>query len=360
MLTFKDFMADNSNVYTNIASFLNEIAKKKNYEVASSLPKGKPGKNVKAMREYRLQLINKENDTSDVFIPFLNNELKRSVIAKNIKFNAVSPNSSKFPSYTFEIGDVLVDAIIARGANKGENFEVKTVENLGKYFLGSNDKTFADLIDLMNEENPTFAGREIAKVKQRTGSTKKEGVPIEKLGSIIGDIVLIDTMGDEWFISLKDVNGNTFSSYSGAASLFDNNGNLQPKSAGADFLIAFGVDLNKVQAGFDERNNYAGIRPQLQVKQSDKSKMKSIFERAWGMNYFYVRKITNGWKVFWLDRSKLNKLTSNIKVTAIKYPSKKSKQISIYAEVLGQKYLIEIRNSKAGEYPNDIKFKVIP
>jgi light-regulated signal transduction histidine kinase (bacteriophytochrome) len=78
------------------------------------------------------------------------------------------------------------------------------------------------------------------------------------------------------------------------------------------------------------------------------------------MNYFYVRKQLDGWKVFWLDRNKLNNLASSVRVTGVKYPNKNSKQISIYAESNGQKYLIEIRNSKSGEYPNDIKFKVIP
>ena len=85
-----------------------------------------------------------------------------------------------------------------------------------------------------------------------------------------------------------------------------------------------------------------------------------MFERAWGMNYFYVRRQLVGWKVFWLDRKKLDSLTSGIRITSIKYPNKKSKQISIFAETRVQKYLVEIRNSKAGEYPNDIKIKVIP
>lgn len=358
MISHQDFSYDNPNAYTNISNYLNSLDV--NYEVSPRLLKGKPGKNIKSMREYRLYLINKDNDTSEIFIPFFNNELAKCDFVKNVKYNSVSPNSSKFPSYTFEIGDILVDVIIARGANKGENFEAKTVEDLHKYFLGSDDSNFDDLIGLMNKENSTFASREISEVKQRTGSTKKEGVPIENLGSIIGDIVLTDTIKDEWFISLKDINGNTFSSYSGAPTLFDSEGNLQPESAGADFLAAFGVDLNEVQYGFDDRNNLNNNKSKLHVKKEDKLKMKSIFERAWGMNYFYVRKLTLGWKVFWLDRFKLDELTDDITVTNIKYPSKKSKQISIYAEVPSQKYLIEMRNSKAGEYPNDIKFKVRP
>lgn len=361
MLTFKQFSSSTDDIYAKIGTALNAIGKDVNYQVAPAMIKGKPGKNVKAMREYRMQLIDKKNDTSQSLISHLKSELGSSDSVSRLQFNPVSPNSSKFPSYSFEVEGKMIDVVIARGANKGENFEVQTVKNLGNYFHTRNDKDFARLVQQMNEANPEFASVEITKVKQRTGSTKKEGVAIEKLGAIIGDIVLTDASGKDWFISLKDVNGNTFSSYSGAGSLFDRNGTLQPNSTGADFLRAFGVDLNKVQAGFDERRKDSlPNRPKLKVESADPRELKKIFERAWGMNYFYVRRQSSGWKVFWLDRKKLDALSSNISVTSIKYPSVKSKQISIFAEARGQKYLIEVRNSKAGEYPNDIKFKVIP
>lgn len=360
MLSFKQH-SSTEDIYARVGAALNALGKEYNYQVAPAMAKGKPGKNVKTMREYRMQLIDKKNDTSAKLIPYLKTSLEGSDVATNVKFNQISPNSSKFPSYSFEIEGKLFDVVIARGANKGENFEVQTVKNLGNYFHTRNDKDFATLVNQLNEANPEFASVEIVKVKQRTGSTKKEGVAIEKLGEVIGDIVLTDASGKDWFISLKDVNGNTFSSYSGAGSLFDRNGTLQPNSAGADFLRAFGVDLNKVQAGFDERRKDSlPNRPKLKVESADPRELKKIFERAWGMNYFYVRRQSSGWKVFWLDRKKLDALSSNISVTSIKYPSVKSKQISIFAESRGQKYLIEVRNSKAGEYPNDIKFKVIP
>jgi hypothetical protein len=70
----------------------------------------------------------------------------------------------------------------------------------------------------MNEAHTPFANSEIVSVKQRVGSTRKEGIPIEKLGAIIGDIELKDSNDEKWYISLKDVKGNTFSAYSGAAS----------------------------------------------------------------------------------------------------------------------------------------------
>ena len=346
--------------FKKIGQVLNSSLLKYNYQVAPLAPAGKPGKVLKNTREYRLQLINKQKDTSDTLINNFRSILKSlSKDIKSITFNKISPNSSKFPSYSFELKSQKFDLVVGRGANKGENFETNTVANLAAAFgTSKNNSQFADLIKQLNKSNKDFASREIRSVNQRKGSTKKEGVAIEKLGAIIGDIILLDSTGHPWYISLKDVNGNTFSSYSGAASLFNADGDLQPKSPGAEFLNSFGVDLNKVQEGFDKRNNKNKVRINIPVQKPKQSELKAIFERAWGMNYFYVRRLTNGWKVFWVDREKLNKLTDNIMIDEIKYPSPSSKQISIMCSNGEQKYLIEMRNSKAGEYPNDTKFKV--
>lgn len=350
----------NTEDFKKLGVWLNDLLKTYNYQVAPLAAAGKPGKNKKSMREFRLQLINKTNDTSSKLIDALPGILKKQDNVSDVVFNKISPNSSKFPSYSLTIHSQEIDLVIARGANKGENFETQTVADLAQFFKvsGGASNSMVDLVVMLDEANKEFKDREIASVKQRTGSTKKEGVPIERLGSIIGDIVLTDTTNKDWFISLKDVNGNTFSSYSGASTLFNANGDLQPNSQGADFLSAFGVDLNMVQQGFDIRNKKKSIRKPIPVKKANTTELKSIFERAWGMNYFYVKRQPGGWKVFWIDRNKLNKLASNIRVTDIKYPNEKSKQISIFCENGENKYLVEMRNSKAGEYPNDIKIKV--
>ena len=210
-------------------------------------PAGKPGKIVKTVREYRLQLINKNNDTSQKLIGDFGRILKLSnkkITA--IKYNAISPNSSKFPSFAFSLSGHKFDLIIARGANDGEKFEINTLNGLAKAFsVTKYSKDYVGLINQLNESNRKFASVEIKSVSQRKGSTKKEGIPIEKLGAIIGDIVLIDSTQNNWFISLKDINGDTFSSYSGAASLFNSEGDLMPSSPGAVFLNSFGVDLNQ-------------------------------------------------------------------------------------------------------------------
>jgi hypothetical protein len=346
--------------FAEIGNSLNRILRDYNYQVSPLSPAGKPGKIVKTVREYRLQLINKNNDTSQKLIENFGRILKLSnKKITSIKYNAISPNSSKFPSYAFSLSGHNFDLVIGRGANKGENFESNTVTGLSKAFsVTKYSKDYVELINQLNQSNRKFASVEIKSVSQRKGSTKKEGIPIEKLGAIIGDIVLTDNTQNNWFISLKDVNGDTFSSYSGAASLFNSEGDLMPSSPGAKFLNSFGVDLNQIQDGFDLRNDKKKLRTKIKIEKADSFEIKKIFERAWGMNYFYVRKLTNGWKVFWMDRKKLDDLTKDIIVTDVRYPTVKSKQITIYCGNKYQNYVIELRNSKAGEYPNDTKFKV--
>lgn len=347
-------------IYKSVGDFANQISTKYGLQVAPKLLLGKSSSAIQGQREFRLQLVNTHQPIAASAIQNLMNDIKSSSSTSNVIFNDLSPNSSKFPSISFTYSGISFDFVIARGANKGENFEKKVVSDLESFFRkASSDASYEKLVGKLMAANKDFAKNEIVKVKQRSGSTKKEGVAIEKLGAIIGDIELTDSTSQKWYISLKDSNGATFSSYSGAASLFNPAGELQPASAGADFLKAFGVDLNKVQEGFDLRLGKAQLRKSFPLSKSNSSEIKSIFERAWGMNYFYVRKESGGWKVFWLDRSKLNEMTQSLKVSRIDYPNKNSKQITVFCSNGTWKYKIEVRNSKGGIYPNDTKFQVL-
>ncbi len=348
-----------TDLYTKVSLMLNKLSAPFNFEVAKTSLSGKPSSDKSGAREFRMQLINSNNDTSDRFKQALPKALTGKV--KNIKFNELSPNSSKYSSVSFNLDGKNFDVIIAKGSNKGENFEKKVVSDLKSAFSKNGiNSDYINLIKQLTDANKKFGENEIKDVKQRTGSTKKEGIAIENLGEIIGDIVLTDSTNKNWFISLKDVNGDTFSSYSGAASLISSSGDLNPLSEGAKFLKAFGTDLNLVQAGYDIRSNKTKVtRKKIPTVKPNSIDIKNIFERAWGMNYFYVRKTSgNDWKVFWIGRKELDKLVNNISITNIKYPDKSSKQITISCSNSYAEYLIEVRNSKGGEYPNDIKFKV--
>ena len=124
--------------YEQFGKDINELVFTKNFQVAPRYPKGQPGKNDKSMREYRLQLIDQNRDTTDELITWLRDQLRFTTGIENVVFNEISLNSSKFPSFSFEIEGYKIDLVIARGANRGENFETSTVTNLKEFFKTRN------------------------------------------------------------------------------------------------------------------------------------------------------------------------------------------------------------------------------
>ena len=68
-------MALNNQDYKRIGEILNVNLLKYNYQVTPTYPSGKFGKNIRSQREYRLQLINKINDTSSELIKNLSSIL---------------------------------------------------------------------------------------------------------------------------------------------------------------------------------------------------------------------------------------------------------------------------------------------
>lgn len=120
--------------------------------------------------------------------------------------------------------------------------------------------------------------------------------------------------------------------------------------------------MNLVQSGFDENTGKTSeVRKHIPVKRANKTEMKRIFSQAWGMNYFYVRRSPKPqyWVVQWMSQTMLGRLTNNLTVTQINYPSKTRKQLTVFVSCPYQRYKIEIRNSAAGVYPNDVKFRLL-
>lgn len=350
-------------IYIKISNYLDNISEKYNFRVSRSSKLGKPASSKKLnSREFRMQLIDKDNDTSNKYKEYLIESIRKLNGSENIEYNELSPNSSMFSSISFDYENINFDIVIARGANKGHMFEVRVLNGLIDYFktLDENHE-YEILVEKLCRANKKLSKNEVVLIENRVGSVFKKNIEIDKLGEIIGDIVLTDIKNTKWYLSLKNVNGITFSSYSGAR-IFNSDGKINYKSDGIKFLLSFGVDINLIQDGFDERNNIQRKnRKKYLIREPNKDKIREIFRRSWGMNYFYVKKTNdvNHWKVFWIDEKILENLSSNILVKKIKYPNLNSKQVSIFCQNNFASYLIELRNSHGGEYPDDIKFKIL-
>lgn len=343
----------------DFAEKINQKLNEYNYQINPKyFPNGKPGKINKNDREYRLQLKDSQqlnNDVTNIIWEFLVN-----YSANDITHNTVSPNSSKFSSISAVVANTPVDIVLSTGFNKGEKFEIATLNGLqrvvaNKDLLADKQDRYVDLLDKLQDAHPDFFASNIHDVQPRKGSTRKSGKDKTDLGHVIGDVILYDSL-KTWPVSIKASNGDTFSSYPGAASLFMTDGKINTKSPLISVLGSFGVDFEQLQTCYDKRNGFSNPSPNLPTSYT--YDISSFFEQAWGVDYFYARGTTKGWQVFWLDQPKLHQLSTNIQVTEIRYPSDKSKQLSIFCENGYKKYLIEVRNSAGGEYPNDMKVKV--
>jgi len=277
--------------------------------------------------------------------------------ASNIRYLDKAEPVSKFPGYQFSLHNAM-HLVLFCDHSRGEWFERAMFDALTDSLNNNPCGEFQDLVRSWETANPAFNWDRIQSFSKGKSNGRKGCLTYEEIGAVLSDYKLYGS-DRSWGVSLKENTGKTISSHYGAASLFDPEGTLCPNSKGAAFLISFGVDLNQVQAGFDLRNGITKPRPNLYTQSiTDSAILKPIFRRAWGVNYFYTRKKPFGWNTFWVDEAKQEELSSGIIVHRIRYPDETNKSILIEAGNQKKRYIIEMRNSAKGEYPNDIKFKV--
>lgn len=354
------------------------IAKNNGFYVARSVP----SKEIPNQRVFRCQKLgtDKLDDDSakDRFKQALMTELDAIDNFTAPEYWERSNNSGKYSSVSTDYRMMSIDIVIARGANKGEDFESEVIndfQRLAALPVGNSiyaNNKYVELLRKLEKAHPDFKANEFRTVSKgfKGKDTFRRGKSPKEIGMIVGDMVITDTAGNRWSISLKNETGFTIANMGISPSndqFFDARGELLFNSYGATILKAFGVDMNRVQAGFDVKaNKAASLTSDIYTsnktsisKEASKHPLKKIFEEAWGSDYFYVRKATNEWKVMWIDKVVLEKLTGNLRINhdMIRYPGKERKQVTIYAENSHIKYVIEIRNTSGGLYPKQCNFR---
>ncbi len=332
-----------------VASALNDAVQPFGYFLHPKTPAGKLDKKS-GYTLYKMYPVDEEKQP-----PTLQGVLN-DLGASNITYQANLKPVSKFPGYSFSLHESL-HSVVFCDYSRGEWFERGLYGALSASFRGNPCGEFNDLVASWEAANPAFKWESIKSFSKGKSNGRKGTLTYEQIGQVLSDYTL---HGDRnWGVSLKENTGKTFSSHYGASSLFDEDGTLNPNSKGAAFLISFGVDLNRVQAGFDLRNGITTRRSLIKTPSTtDSAIIKPILKRAWGVNYFYTRKKPFGWNTFWVDEEKQEELSSGVIVHGVRYPDEDNKSILIEAGNQKKRYVIEMRNSAKGEYPNDIKFKV--
>lgn len=279
-----------------------------------------------------------------------------------------SPHSSKYSSIQFKRGADTYDIVLASGANKGESFEKAVVDKIEKWLHAEDEADVENMLIALSKVDPTITSDTVAQVRKAGGSSKRPE-NFDHSGSVIADFVFMLKDGTERFVSLKDKNGGTFANIGGGArTLIDPTTYAVNKDNSlAELLLEVGFDLARIQQGYDA---YVTKQPvSFDYTQSvtnavePSSRLGQIMQHGWGTGYIYLRedpKAEHGWFAMSVTTDTLqSNLLKNLVVTQIRYPHTNSKQIAVDLGNSEFKYRLEIRNSKGGLLPTEVKIRIV-
>ena len=260
--------------------------------------------------------------------------------------------SSKFITYLNDSGYAVV---VAGGGTRGQEFERKIQTSS----LDSGD--LKSLIDSLKEK---IDGLEIVGTSPGPSHVKRPlGMKPEDVGVKIADLILKTNKEEKIYISLKDPTGSTFGNFGIVGSFEYSNGEIISKEHPLDTILqSLGIDKSLIAEGL---NSYSKDdvekEPKINdVKSYDPHVVSGIIQSGYGYGYWYARKISEGWKLVDLTtKENLNQYVGQVASIKLRYPDSSSKQCSAWVTMTsGDVYKFEIRNTKGGIIPTEIKVKV--
>ncbi len=253
--------------------------------------------------------------------------------------------SSKFLTYWTTTG---VPVVVGGGENKGQKFE----RELAQQGLDSSEaKTLVAAIGV----------KDVVSFSQgSTNARRPLTMSPTYVGDKIADIIIDTKDGQKVYVSLKDPNGSTLGNFGIVGSFVAaEDGTVVARKHNSDnVLSALGVDKSRIVDGL---NNKLAAEQVDDAPVYDVSAVKGIIESGYGYGYWYARKTSKGWYVVDLTTSdKLADYVGDVRVDRVKYPGANSKQCSVWLSTsTGKRFKVEIRNTKGGLIPGEIKFKVL-
>jgi len=284
--------------------------------------------------------------------------------------------SSKFLTYGVKdittFGDYKL--VFAGCGNAGHHFELKTEDHIKQDILSKTIETNPILISLAKfqavslELNHPLLPIEVKKPNIYPPK-RNLSLSLENVGSIIADLSLTLLNGETVYLSLKNIEGSTFSNNGiGKAFRMENNFIVPQQSSVDGIFYAFGIDKQKISNGcnaYQQKRYYAkevNLFPQINPEQ-----VLTYLRSGFGYGYWYIREQRKS-EYQIIDLTTLSKLTEyvpNVGVTQISYPyyhteKEKSKQCSVdmainIHETNPTKIRAEIRNTKGYVIPTEFK-----
>ena len=194
----------------------------------------------------------------------------------------------------------------------------------------------------------------------------------KNVGDIIADIILkVKTpKGIKVYpISIKDPAGSTFGNFGIAGSFeLDDNGIVQIFPHPSDrFLFAMGINKRHMQKGLQKYIDKGIVPPQgtlnsdiVEFPKFKTSLLRRFLMAGYGYGYWYAREWANSeWEI--IDLRTIKKLKKYIGVPSVKfisYPGDTKQAHCMIHTSTGHKYNVDIRNSKGGDIPKEIKIRI--
>ena len=320
--------------------------------------RGKRGADYDTTKFYQIRVKPNDKETSleDVLraiAKHLNSAKSKKLGISEVDVNERSRNSGKYSSVSFNLNGLDYDVVVAAGGNAGENFEKDLLLKMDNLVAGVEDSEEArKALAALEAIDPVFKLKNIKSVVARSGSTQRSGdMSPEDTGKIIADIIIELKNKDKKYISVKNKNGSTVAQF-GISKAFNDDLKVDTSSSEwKTWLAPLGLDPKKIEAGLLAAKN--GTELKFADVETTEQKIRKggpihkIMEKMWGLNYYYLRESSGGFKALKIDKDYVaNELLNGLKITEIRYPSKERKQISVYLESTTMKFKLEIRNPR--------------
>jgi len=261
----------------------------------------------------------------------------------------------------------LKDYLIEKSNTEHDNAIADEIRSLIKAGYGSKRaKKLLDTLDI----NP----KDVIKVIHKSGKNERRSLsPKPKnVGHIVADIILVvrTPNGNKTYpISIKDPAGSTFGNF-GIAGSFDLDENKQviiSPHPSDQFLKAMGISKKKMQRGLQKYID-KGIEPVKGTVNTDIDKnpqfdikiLRKFLMAGYGYGYWYAREWTNNeWEIRDLRTfKKLKEYVGIPKVEFVSYPGETKQTHAMIHTSNDHKYNVDIRNSKGGDIPKEIKIRI--
>ena len=287
------------------------------------------------------------------------------------------PNpSGKFDMYEFETDDYgLVRIILSGGGNAGEKYEQDFVTKAKAAAGDSNEslptdlKTLYDALGIDNsklkEDDINFAGTQDTRRSLDTSGPKSIGSTISDMNIKYGN--------NTYYISLKNEQGSGIYSGANIPWIYEKDGKivydsskLNSSTGNGIIFDIFNIDSNKVAEGLNNYVNETGDVESWEKGKIDTQKFKNLLASSLGYGYYYVRETDKK------DVKVIPLLTAedaldaigDIKDISIKYPDKKSKQVTIKVDTESptfgpSQYTVAIRNAAGKIVPLSLRISKV-